>query len=188
MRHFEIVVGRRPVDAPRRRESCGTARSADVEWLHVGPVLRSDFPAETLAELAAGRRLSYDGQGLVRRPEPGPLAARRRLRPALLEHVSILKLAEEEAIAAAGSLEPAALAALGPREVLVTFGSRGRARRRRTGRPSACGRTPSTRTRPARVTPSPPAISPRARSGLAPLAAARRATSLVGTLLAGRRL
>ena len=35
------------------------ARAVDrrVRWLQVAPLLRSDFPAETLAELARGRRL-----------------------------------------------------------------------------------------------------------------------------------
>ncbi|HEY7018163.1 MAG TPA: hypothetical protein VH297_06805, partial [Gaiellaceae bacterium] len=34
-----------------------------VSWVHVAPLARTDFPAETLAELARGRQLSYDGQG-----------------------------------------------------------------------------------------------------------------------------
>jgi sugar/nucleoside kinase (ribokinase family) len=160
---------------------------AGVQWLHVGPLLRSDFPAETLAELASDRRLSYDGQGLVRRPEPGPLQLDADFEPELLEHVSILKLAEEEAIAAAGSLEPDALASLGPREVLVTFGSRG-------ALVVVDGKAERVRAHP--ILDADPTGSGDAfaagylasrSSGLAPLAAARRATSLVGTLLAGRR-
>jgi sugar/nucleoside kinase (ribokinase family) len=186
VRHFEVVsVG----DAWTAEEARVLRRGAlaDVEWVHVGPVLRSDFPAETLAELAAGRRLSYDGQGLVRRPEPGPLRLDADFDPALLEHVSILKLAEEEAIAAAGSLEPEALAALGPREVLVTFGSRG-------ALVVADGRAERIRAHPvldADPTGSGDAFSAgylASRSaGMAPQAAARRATSLVGTMLTGRR-
>ena len=66
-------------------------------WVHVAPLLRSDFPAETLAALARGRRLSFDGQGLVRASEPGPLRLDADFDPAMLEHVQILKLAEEEA-------------------------------------------------------------------------------------------
>src|SRR5205085_883611 len=31
-------------------------------WVHVAPLLRGDFPAEMLAALARGRRLSFDGQ------------------------------------------------------------------------------------------------------------------------------
>ena len=49
-----------------------------VTWVHVAPLLRSDFPAETLAALAAGgRRLSLDAQGLVREARLGPLEQRR---------------------------------------------------------------------------------------------------------------
>src|SRR5207253_8461568 len=35
-------------------------------WVHAAPLLRSDFPAETLAAIAKQRTLSFDGQGLVR--------------------------------------------------------------------------------------------------------------------------
>jgi len=66
-------------------------------WIHVAPLLRSDFPAETLGALARGRHLSLDGQGLVRASEPGPLRLDADFDPAMLEHVQILKLAEEEA-------------------------------------------------------------------------------------------
>jgi sugar/nucleoside kinase (ribokinase family) len=68
-----------------------------AEWVHVGPLARSDFPPGTLAELARGRRLSYDGQGLVRRARTGPLVLDPDFDPALLASVSILKLSEEEA-------------------------------------------------------------------------------------------
>ena len=96
--------------------------------------------------------------------EPGPLMLDGDVDPALLEHVSILKLAEEEAVAAAGSLEPEALAALGPREVLVTFGSRG-ALVVVDGRPSG-SRPPGRRpTRPEPATPSAPPTWRRARPG-----------------------
>jgi sugar/nucleoside kinase (ribokinase family) len=186
VRHFEIVSVGDPW-TPEEVRALRRGVLADVQWLHVGPVLRSDFPAETLAELAAGRRVSYDGQGLVRRPEPGPLVLDADFDPALLEHVSILKLAEEEAIAAAGSLEPEALAALGPREVLVTFGSEGalvvaegKAERIRAHAvldvdPTGSGDAFSAGYLAARA------------AGLAPFAAARHATSLVGMLLRGRR-
>ena len=42
------------------------ALADEVRWVHVAPLARSDFPAETLAAAARGRRLSLDGQGLVR--------------------------------------------------------------------------------------------------------------------------
>src|SRR5262249_35903019 len=46
---------------------------ADVTWVHVAPLARSDFPQETLARAARGRRLSLDGQGLVRPGATGEL-------------------------------------------------------------------------------------------------------------------
>lgn len=90
-----------------------------VRWVHVAPLLRSDFPAETLAELARGRRLLLDGQGLVRKPEVGPLVLDADFDPDVLRYVSVLKLAEEEA-AVIGDIE-----SLGVRELIVTYGSRG---------------------------------------------------------------
>jgi len=187
-RHFEVIS----TGDPWTPDDTGGLRRgvlAGVEWLHVGPVLRSDFPPETLAELAAGRRLSLDGQGLVRRPEPGPLALDADFDPAVLEHVSVLKLAEEEAVAAVGSLDADALAALGPREVLVTFGSRG-------ALVVVDGRAERVRAHPvldADPTGSGDAFAAAAgylaarSTGLTPLSAARQATALVGTLLSGRR-
>ena len=99
---------------------------ARVEWVHVAPLLRSDFPAETLRELARGRRLSYDAQGLVRPPRTGPLVLDDDYDPEVLRHVSVLKLADDEAEALFGG-EPSQgdLEQLGVPEVLVTQGSRG---------------------------------------------------------------
>ena len=99
---------------------------ARVEWLHVAPLLRSDFPAETLRELARGRRLSYDGQGLVRPARTGPLVLDRDFDPELLRYISVLKLADDEAETLFGG-EPSEsdLQALGVPEVIVTQGSRG---------------------------------------------------------------
>ncbi len=99
---------------------------ARVEWVHVAPLLRSDFPAETLRELARGRRLSYDAQGLVRPARTGPLVLDDDFDPEVLRHVSVLKLADDEAEALFGG-EPslADLTELGVPEVLVTQGSRG---------------------------------------------------------------
>ena len=49
------------------------AADPDTTWLHLAPLLRTDFPAETLALLAArGHRVVYDGQGLVRADRVGP--------------------------------------------------------------------------------------------------------------------
>jgi sugar/nucleoside kinase (ribokinase family) len=148
-------------------------------WVHVAPLLRSDFPAETLTALARGRRLSFDGQGLVRVATPGPLRLDTDFDPAVLEHVQILKLAEEEA-EVIGAVDQ-----LGVPEVLVTFGSRGSVVYVK-GRAERVGAWPV----PADPTGSGDAFSAAylaARSqGLTPVSAARRATGLVGALLAGR--
>lgn len=98
---------------------------AGVDWLHVAPLVRSDFPLDTLAVLARRRRLSLDGQGLVRPSRLGPLRLDGDHDPAVLRPVSILKLSEEEARALVGGIEEAALRALGVREVVVTLGSQG---------------------------------------------------------------
>ena len=98
-----------------------------VEWVHVAPLLRSDFPAETLAALAAsGRRVSFDGQGLVRVPRTGEMAVDADFDPALLPSLSVLKLAEDEAeILAGGRFEARHAKRLGVPELLLTLGSRG---------------------------------------------------------------
>jgi sugar/nucleoside kinase (ribokinase family) len=90
-----------------------------VEWVHVAPLARSDFPAATLAAIAQGRRLALDGQGLVRVPATGELRLDAEYDPELLRHVSVLKLSDEEA-AVLG--DPAALPVP---ELIVTHGSRG---------------------------------------------------------------
>jgi sugar/nucleoside kinase (ribokinase family) len=98
-----------------------------VEWVHVAPLLRSDFPQETLAALAAsGRRVSFDGQGLVRVPRTGEMAVDGDFDPALLPPLSVLKLAEDEAeIIAGGRFEARHAALLGVPEILLTLGSKG---------------------------------------------------------------
>ncbi len=100
-----------PADVP--------ALTAGVRWLHVAPLLRSDFPAETLAFLARGRRLSFDGQGLVRAPRLGPLQLDADYDPEMLRDVWVLKLSEEEA-----SRPRRLRGAAGP-EVVVTRGPAG---------------------------------------------------------------
>jgi sugar/nucleoside kinase (ribokinase family) len=158
---------------------------ADIEvippeaWVHVAPLLRSDFPAETLAALGRGRHLSLDGQGLVRAAQLGPLQLDADYDPALLEHVQILKLAEEEA-EVVGAVDK-----LGVPEVLVTFGERG-SRVYFDGRSEKVGAWPVA----ADPTGSGDAFSAaylagRAQ-GLEPISAARQATSVVAGLLTGR--
>ncbi len=155
-------------------------------WVHAAPLLSGDFSADTLAALARGRRLSFDGQGLTRPRRSGPLRLADDRDPELLRRVTILKLAAEEAEALVGTVDADALAALGPPEVVVTFGSRG-------SLVIADGRAERV---PARHVDADPTGSGDAFSvaylaaragGHAPVAAARRATALVGLMLSGRR-
>jgi sugar/nucleoside kinase (ribokinase family) len=96
-----------------------------VSWVHVGGLARSDFSAETLAVLGRDRRLSFDGQGLVRPARTGPLVLDADYDQEVLRHISVLKLAEEEARVLIGEPDAAALSSLGVAEILVTFGSEG---------------------------------------------------------------
>ncbi len=100
---------------------------AAVGWVHVAPLTRSDFGPATLAAFAAGgRRLSLDGQGLVRVPGLGPLVQDAAFDPAVLDPVSVLKLSEEEArVIAGGVFDAASARALGVAEVVETLGERG---------------------------------------------------------------
>ncbi|AKK30715.1 carbohydrate kinase [Mycobacterium sp. EPa45] len=109
--------------------SAAEVAAADPEttWVHLAPLLRTDFPAETLALLAQrGHRVAYDGQGLVRADRLGPLVVDRHYPPELLKHLSILKLAEDEAVIVAdGPFDSSTAARLGVPEILVTYGSEG---------------------------------------------------------------
>lgn len=159
-----------------------------AEWVHVGALARSDFPAETVAAIhGRARRISLDGQGLVRRAATGPLELDDDFDRDILRHVSILKLADEEAEVLAPRVTRAALRALGVPEIVVTQGSQG-------ALVYAGGRLERV---PARAIPG--TIDPTgagdafaaaylaARSdGHAPYAAARRATALVAGLLGAR--
>lgn len=87
-----------------------------VEWLHVGGLLRSDFPPETIDALGRGRRLSLDGQALVRPGRTGPLRIDGEVDERILGAAQILTLSEEEA---------EVLGDLSVPEVVVTLGSRG---------------------------------------------------------------
>jgi len=101
----------KPDDVPRLRDG--------VRWAHVAPLVRSDFPAETIARIASGRRVLLDGRGLVRVPEVGALQLDSDYDPAVLEHVQVLKLADEEAEVLGD------VAALPVPEIVVTHGARG---------------------------------------------------------------
>jgi sugar/nucleoside kinase (ribokinase family) len=174
--NVRVMTVEQPGDEWRPKDASSVPVGA---WVHVAPLLRSDFAAETLAALAGGRRLSLDGQGLVRVAERGPLRLDADFDPALLEHVQILKLAEEEA-EVVGAVDR-----LGVPEVLVTYGERGSCVYV-GGRKEDVGAWPVA----ADPTGSGDAFSAAylaGRShGLTPVSSARRATALVGALLAGR--
>ncbi|WP_048632113.1 PfkB family carbohydrate kinase [Mycolicibacterium aurum] len=103
------------------------AADPDTTWVHLAPLLRTDFPAETLALLSArGHRVAYDGQGLVRADRLGPLVEDRHFPPDLLLHLDVLKLAEDEAVVVAdGPFDAAVAERLGVPEIVVTYGSEG---------------------------------------------------------------
>jgi sugar/nucleoside kinase (ribokinase family) len=159
-----------------------------ADWVHVGALARSDFPAETLAALARDRHVSFDGQGLVRPARTGPLQLDGDYDPEVLRHVNVLKLAEEEAHVLVGEPDEGALQSLAVPEVVVTLGSRG-------SLVLADGRLERVSARPVdgAIDPTGAGDSFAAAylvsraGGHAPVAAARRATALVAGLL-GRRL
>lgn len=90
------------------------------DWVQVGALTRGDFPADVLAVLARGSRLALDGQALVRPAASGPLVLDADFDPAVLRHLTVLKLSEEE-LATLGGEERAA--ELGVPELLITRGS-----------------------------------------------------------------
>ena len=161
---------------------------AGARWVHVGALSHSEFPPATLAELARGRFVSLDGQGLVRPDRTGPLELDPAFDPEVLRHVTILKLAEEEALALVGQPDERALTSLGVPEVVVTLGSQGSlvlggGRLERVVAQPVAGAIDPTGAGDAFA-----AAYLVARSGgHRPVAAARRATALVAGLL-GRRL
>jgi sugar/nucleoside kinase (ribokinase family) len=161
-------------------------RGLDARWVHVGALARSDFPAQTLA--AIGGRVSLDGQGLVRPDRTGPLELDADFDPAVLRHVDVLKLAEDEARVLVGEPDEDSLRSLGVREVVVTLGSRGslvlaNGRLERVPAQALRGAVDPTGAGDAFAA----AYLVSRSGGHAPAAAARRATALVAGLL-GRRL
>jgi sugar/nucleoside kinase (ribokinase family) len=100
----------------------------DSEWVHLAPLVRSDFSVAAVARLAAhGHRVAYDGQGLVRVPQLGELTLDARYDPELLQHLTALKLSEDEtAVVASEEGRERALEKLsGVSELLLTHGSQG---------------------------------------------------------------
>ncbi len=106
----------------------------------------------------------------------------------MLRHVSVVKLAEEEARALVGEPDEAALRSLGVPEVVVTLGSRG-------SLVLAGGRLERVRARPVEGFVDPTgagdafaaAYVVSRSSGHPPVSAARRATAVVAALLTRRR-
>ena len=84
-----------------------------VEWVHVGPVLRGEID---LAWIAGGRNVLLDAHGLVRAPEIGPLRLDDDFDRRQLEHVTMLKMSDEEAAVIGDVAVP---------ERIVTHGGRG---------------------------------------------------------------
>jgi sugar/nucleoside kinase (ribokinase family) len=146
------------------------------EWVHAAALSRHDFAPETLAELAAGRLLSLDGQGLVRPGRRGPVTRDGEFDPAVLEHVQMLKLsASEAAVVDVDSLEVP--------EILVSLGSRGVVVRAE-GREDHVGTRPLEGIDPTGAGDSFSVAYLVARtSGQAPIEAARSATAVVHGLL-----
>lgn len=99
-----------------------------TEWVHLAPLMRSDFPAATVARLAAaGHRIAYDGQGLVRAPQRGDMRLDADYDRGLLAHLTALKLSDDEAaVLAAGGADEALRADLAAvPELILTHGARG---------------------------------------------------------------
>lgn len=97
----------------------GVGRS---KWIQLGGLTRGDFPAEVLDSLARDRRLALDGQALVRPAATGEVVLDADFDPAVLAHLTVLKLAQEEVEALGGESVAEALAIP---ELLLTYGSRG---------------------------------------------------------------
>lgn len=159
----------------------------DAQWVHVAPLVQTDFPAETMEALGVGRRVSYDGQGLVRCAEVGRVRFDDQFDQDVLRNVTFLKLAEEEAKVVLRDVNERSILRLGVPEVVVTYGSRGSvvyAGGDATPVPchpildvdlTGCGDVFGVGYLAARS------------DGLGPVAAARRATALVALLLTNRR-
>lgn len=93
-----------------------------ADWVQVGALTRGDFSPEVLACLARDRRLALDAQALVRPAAAGLLVPDDDFDPAVLRHVTALKLNEEELETLGGEER---VLALGVPELLITLGSSG---------------------------------------------------------------
>ncbi|MCC6222889.1 MAG: carbohydrate kinase [Thermoleophilia bacterium] len=160
---------------------------SDADWVHVGALWRDDFPAATLAALRRGRRLSYDGQGLVRPRRLGRVERDANLDAHVLRSVDLLHLSEEEAETLGLALDGHSLAALGVAEVIVTLGERGAV----VWAGGVAERVPAEPVEGADPTGAGDAFTvayaAARRRGLAPAAAATSAAGAVSELLAAER-
>jgi sugar/nucleoside kinase (ribokinase family) len=173
-----------PWDAPPVRSWLGSALR-DADWVHLGALWRNDFPAEAVAELSRGHRLSFDGQGLVRPGRAGPVRYDAEYDPEVLAAVDVLHLSVDEAEALGLELDERSLASLGVPEIVVTLGDRG-------ALVCAAGQADHVPTRP--VAGADPtgagdafmaAYLASRRAGHGPVSAARGANQLVYGLLTG---
>ena len=135
-------------------------------WVQVGSLSRADFPPDVLAALARERRLALDAQGLVRAGKTGPVELDGDFDETVLRHVTVLKVAEDEA------------EALGGEERLLALGvpkcCSPRARRARSCSPTAAGsRFPSGESTATSIRQAPATASWLRTSGLAPPATGR---------------
>ena len=159
---------------------------AAAGWVLVAGLLRSHFPAPAVAALArGGRRLLLDAQGIVRVARVGPLVRDADIDRAVLAHLAVLKLNEDEARILAGGLDAASLLALGVPEVVLTLGSEGARVVTAAGLDAAIPPHPVRATNPTGAGDafSLVYLDGRAR-GLEPVAAAERASREVAAMLA----
>jgi sugar/nucleoside kinase (ribokinase family) len=96
-----------------------------VDVVHAGALTQADFPAETLARLRRGRRVSLDAQGLVRSARVGELVLDANYDPEVLRHLDVLKVSSDEADVLGLEPDARSLGSLGVGEVLLTLGPRG---------------------------------------------------------------
>jgi sugar/nucleoside kinase (ribokinase family) len=156
-----------------------------IEWVHVAPLLRDDFPPDALERIARRRRVLLDGHGLVRARRLGPLVVDGDFDRTILRHASILKLAEEEAQAILGHGELEELRELGVPEIVVTFGASGSLVLTRGASVRVTARAVHGDPTGAGDAFSVAYLSTRA-AGHRPISAARRASAVVSALLSAR--
>ncbi|MCK4487820.1 MAG: hypothetical protein KAU38_13815 [Desulfobacterales bacterium] len=135
---FENVYSMQELDDRTQRiRSVGTPFSPeDVEGItatsfHVGPLTNQDIPIRLLKQLTTRARIvSLDVQGMLRPARVGPVSEEDwPEKKKGLAFVDILKADEREVLILSGQKivdrAASALASLGPKEVIITMGSRG---------------------------------------------------------------